>query len=76
MWSIRQQSPFLLNTWRSAILAEYSLPPAAQIHTRVLWGMFTGSEPYRRLFWLSFSRAALFSLWRGARLARRDRETT
>jgi len=75
LWSIRQQSPLLLNTWRRAILAEASLPPSAQIHTRVLWGMFTGSEPYRRLFWLSFSWAALFSLGREARQAWRARET-
>jgi flavin-dependent dehydrogenase len=69
LWSIRQQSPFLINIWRRAILAEASLPPAAQVHSRALWGMFTGSESYRRLFWLSFSRAALLSLWQGARLA-------
>jgi hypothetical protein len=31
--------------------------------------MFTGSESYRRLFKLSFSRAGLSSLWQGARLA-------
>jgi flavin-dependent dehydrogenase len=76
LWSIRQQSPFLLSTWRRAILTESNLPFSAQIHTRVLWGMFTGSESYRRLFWLSISRGALFSLWQGARLTWRDRETT
>lgn len=75
LWSIRQQSPLLLNTWRRAILAEANLPPSARIHTRVLWGMFTGSEPYRRLFWLSFSREALTSLGREARQAWSDRET-
>lgn len=72
LWSIRQQSPFLLSIWGSAILAESSLPPAARVHSRALWGMFTGSESYRRLFWLSINRAALFNLWQGVRLARKN----
>jgi flavin-dependent dehydrogenase len=72
LWAVRQQSPRLLSIWRQAILAEASLPPSAQVHTRVLWGIFTGSESYQRLFWLSLSRAALSSLWQGARLARNN----
>jgi flavin-dependent dehydrogenase len=67
LWSVRQRTPFLLSTWQRAILAEADLPPEAQVHTRVLWGMFTGSESYRRLFWLSLSRTSLRSLWIGAR---------
>ena len=69
LWSIRQHSPFLLRIWARAILAEASLPPAAQVNSRALWDMFTGSESYRRLFWLSVNRTALFNLWQGARLA-------
>jgi len=72
LWSIRQQSPFLLRIWGQAILAEASLPPAAQVNSRALWGMFTGSESYRWLFWLSINRTALFNLWQGARLARKN----
>ena len=66
LWAINRRLPFLLNAWRRAILAEASLPPAAQIHTRVLWGMFTGDESYRQIFLVSISRAALWGLWRGA----------
>jgi len=69
LWSIRQHSPFLLRIWARAILAEASLPPAAQVNSRALWDMFTGSESYRRLFWLSVNRTALFNLWQGDRLA-------
>jgi flavin-dependent dehydrogenase len=68
LWSSRRHSSFLTRAWQSALQAEASLPPSAHIYTRVLWGMFTGSESYRRLFWLSFSRRAFLSLWRGARL--------
>jgi flavin-dependent dehydrogenase len=72
LWSIRQHSPFLLRIWVQAILAESNLPPAAQVNSRALWGMFTGSESYRRLFWLSINRTALLNLWQGARLARNN----
>lgn len=70
LWAIRQQTPSLLSVWQRAILEEASLPAVEQIHTRVLWGMFTGSEPYRTLFRLSWSRSALRRLWRQARQAR------
>ncbi len=66
LWSIRRRSPLLMAAWQRAIQAEASLPPAAHVHTRVLWGMFTGSESYRKLFWLSFSRKALASIWQAA----------
>jgi flavin-dependent dehydrogenase len=62
-WASARRSPFLLDAWRHMILAEAGLPPAAHIHTRILWSMFTGDESYQRIFWLSFSRPALRSLW-------------
>jgi flavin-dependent dehydrogenase len=72
LWSFRRRSSFLMRAWVRAIRIEASLPPAAHIHTRVLWGMFTGSESYQKLFWLSFSQGALLNLWRAARLNWRD----
>ncbi len=68
LWSFTRRLPGLLATWERAILAEADLPPEAHIHTRVLWGMFTGDESYRRIFFLSLSRPALRGLWRAARL--------
>jgi flavin-dependent dehydrogenase len=70
-WAATRRLPRLLEVWQRAVLAEAALPPAARVHTRVLWGMFTGDEPYRRLFWLAFSPLALRRLWHGAR---RDRQ--
>jgi flavin-dependent dehydrogenase len=66
LWAAAQRSPSLLALWRKAILAEADLPPAAHLHTRLLWSMFTGDEPYRKIFWLSFSWPALRGLWLGA----------
>ena len=65
MWAITRQAPLLLSAWRRAIVAEAGLPPMDQIHTRILWSMFTGDESYRRIFRLSFSRTALWSWGRG-----------
>lgn len=64
LWAVARRSPLLLDTWRRVILAEADLSPPAQVHTRVLWGMFTGDESYRQIFRLSFSLPALGSLWR------------
>jgi hypothetical protein len=69
-WSVTRRVPLLLNLWRQAVLAETAVPPAGRLHTRVLWGMFTGDEPYRTLFWLSVSPPALWRLGHGARRER------
>lgn len=73
LWASSRRSPFLLDVWQRAILAEASLPPAARVHTRVLWGMFTGDESYRQIFRLSISKPALQGLWRGALAAWKER---
>jgi len=70
LWALNRRSAFLVDAWRRAVLQESRLPPAEQIHRRVLWGMFTGDDSYRRMFWLSWSRAALAGLLQGAYAAR------
>ncbi len=64
-WDLIRRLPFLLNAWRGAIVVEADRPPATQIYTRVLWGMFTGDESYRQIVLLSISRPALLGLWQG-----------
>lgn len=66
LWSFSRRSTFLMNAWQRAIQYEDSLAPSNQVHTRVLWGMFTGSESFRQLFWLSLSRKAFLGLLKGA----------
>ncbi|MBI5290643.1 MAG: hypothetical protein HY872_02065 [Chloroflexi bacterium] len=65
MWAITRQAPLLLSAWRRAIVTEAGLPPMKQIHTRILWSMFTGDESYRQIFRLSISRTALWGWGRG-----------
>jgi flavin-dependent dehydrogenase len=65
IWAAARRAPFLMNAWRRAILSEVDLPKADQVHARVLWGMFTGDESYRKIFYMSLSYPALRALWRG-----------
>jgi hypothetical protein len=60
LWSFTLRTPSLLRAWIRAIRQESELPPERRIHQRILWGMFTGEEPYRTLFWLAISPKALF----------------
>ncbi len=59
--------PPLLQAWKTAIFLETTYPPEKRVHIRILWGMFSGDELYRTLFWLSVKPAALLGLARGLR---------
>ena len=67
LWSMTLRNPNLLRSWRNVIRMESAQPTDQRIHTRILWGMFTGDEPYRDLFWAFLSPAALSGLVRGWR---------
>jgi len=67
-WQLTLRLPRLLAAWKACLRTELRLPPAQRLHIRVLWGMFTGDEPYRRLFWLSVHPRALLRL--GCHLSR------
>jgi flavin-dependent dehydrogenase len=73
LWAFTRRSPWLLAIWRHALLAEVDLPSEERVYARMLWGMFTGDESYRQIFWLSMSRPALHSLWQGALTKWRER---
>ena len=61
-WSLTRRVPLLLEAWQHALIQEESLPPAQQIHRRVLWGLFTGDESYRQIFGLLASPPALWRM--------------
>jgi len=65
LWEISRHTPFLLDVWQEAIMIEADLPPEKQIHSRTLWNMFTGDEPYRKILWQSFSLPAMLGLFKG-----------
>jgi len=65
LWQFSRRSPTLIGAWKNAVDLERSLPPEKQVHSRILWGMLTGDEPYRKLFWLSLTPGSLVNLARG-----------
>lgn len=67
LWSLTLSNPLLLRSWRKAIRLEAAYPADQRVHNRILWGTFTGDEPYRDLFWASMSPAAMLGLLRGLR---------
>jgi len=44
-----QHHPWFAKTHLHSIAAEQERPPAQRHHSRLLWGMFTGTYPYRQL---------------------------
>ncbi|MEW5872109.1 MAG: FAD-dependent oxidoreductase [Chloroflexota bacterium] len=63
LWGLARRSPALVSAWQKAVLREKDLPASDQIYHRVLWGMFTGDESYRQIFWLMIGRAATHLFW-------------
>ena len=62
MWEITLNKPRLLKAWLRTLRAELDAPPEKQLHIRVVWGMFTGDEPYRVLFRLGLQPQAIRQL--------------
>jgi hypothetical protein len=70
MWSFLSRTPPLLRAWTTSVKREAAWPIERRVHNRILWGMFSGDEMYRNLFWLALSPTAVAGLahgWRGAR---------
>jgi flavin-dependent dehydrogenase len=65
LWNFVLNSPGFLNAWKTTIQREMSLPVKDRRHMRILWGMLTGDEPYRQLFYRGINPAALFDLVMG-----------
>lgn len=67
LWNLTLGTRLMMRYWKRAIRLEMEAPSEQRIHIRILWGMFTGDEPYRDLFWLSLSPASMMGLARGMR---------
>ncbi len=61
-WDFMLNKPRLLNAWVRALQAEMDQSAKTQAHIRIVWGMFTGDEPYRDLIRMGLQPAALSGL--------------
>lgn len=66
LWAFTRQNPFLRRAWVRALETEADLPPQRRVHTRILWGMFSGDETYRSMFWRLASLPSVLSVSRRA----------
>jgi flavin-dependent dehydrogenase len=64
LWELARQVPGIRKAWMRAAVSESQLPFAQRLHTRVLWGMLSGDESYRAMFWHVISLPSLFSILR------------
>jgi len=71
LWDLLLNSPLVLHAWENAIQRESSLPVRERRHRRVLWGMLTGDEPYRDLFYKGINPLTLFHIGYGIISTRR-----
>ena len=71
LWNFVLNSPGILNAWKATIQWEMSQPTRDRNHVRVLWGMLTGDEPYRRLFYKGINPLSLLHLSHGMNSNRR-----
>ncbi len=70
LWDLTLRFRVLMRVWVGIIKSEEDLPRSQRIHSRILWGMFTGSEPYRQLYRKLFSKGSIILLYR---IVRKDR---
>ena len=64
LWDLTLHTPRLLKAWLAVVRHESALPPPRRLHQRILWGMFSGEESYRTLFWLAMRPRAVGGLLR------------
>jgi hypothetical protein len=67
LWAWILGKPVLTQAWVNVLRAEEDLLPSQKDHARVLWGMFTGSEPYRSLLRRLIRAETLLPLYRNVR---------
>jgi flavin-dependent dehydrogenase len=71
LWGWTLRLPILVSAWVAIIQSEEELQRSQRIHSRILWGMFTGGEPYRDLFKRLFRLESIIPLYRSYRRERR-----
>jgi flavin-dependent dehydrogenase len=65
--------PRWARAWSRRVQAERQGQAQEKVYSRLLWGMLTGDDSYRELFWLMFSRESMAGFWDAYRdLAREE----
>jgi flavin-dependent dehydrogenase len=67
LWAWTLRFPVLMRAWVGILKSEEDLQRPQRVHSRILWGMFTGGEPYRDLFRKLFRIESFIPLYRSVR---------
>lgn len=62
LWNFILISPWILNIWKTVVQWEMSQPAHERRHTNIIWGMLTGDEPYRQLFYRAINLISILRL--------------
>ena len=62
LWALIRKFPGIRSAWIQATLNEVDLPMHQRIHSPILWGMLSGDESYRAMFWRSISLPSMLSI--------------
>ena len=62
LWAFIRKFPGIRDAWVQAAQGEARAQPNQRIHTPILWGMLSGDESYRAMFWRSISLPSTFSI--------------
>jgi hypothetical protein len=60
---LAMRSPLVARACIECVRSEASLPLSQRIYSRVMWGMLTGDDSYRDLFWLALKPKGIWSLF-------------
>jgi len=59
---LAMRNPMIARACIECVRSESSLPLSQRIYSRVMWGMLTGDDSYRDLFWLALKPKGIWSL--------------
>jgi hypothetical protein len=60
---LAMRNPLVARACIECVRSESSLPLSQRLYSRVLWGMLTGDDSYRDLFWLALKPRGIWSLF-------------
>jgi hypothetical protein len=60
---LAMRNPLVARACIECVRSEASLPLSQRIYSRVMWGMLTGDDSYRDLFWLALKPKGIWSLF-------------
>jgi flavin-dependent dehydrogenase len=72
LWTVALAHPGIVRAWKAVLRQESREKSRPLTHTRILWGILTGDEPYATLLRLLLTPGNLAAIWRASRRTGHD----